>query len=143
MHERGFAAKQVNPHSQAGSQLDPVEFLALAAQLWIRKRNKALPEPCPRSPHDTATWWLGQMQPPDIDPVLARSALLAFLDLDKAGRIFVVAARQDGVTYRGDDLDTFRAVYEESMKARKNPERYKRETTKALQGYLRRVRATR
>lgn len=101
---------------------DKTAFVVQALSLWLHKRKRQLPQPCPTNPEDCATWWMARMQKPDECPICIRAALLSFLDLSDDDRRFVVAARQDNVFYRGDSPSTFAKIYDETMQARKRPD---------------------
>ena len=113
-----------NQQPQAEDKQSDIDFIAAALKLWINKRGKALPAPVPIEPTAASAWWMTHMQSPQANPLLARSALLNFLDLPEQDQLFVLAAREDEVHYRGDTPEFFRATYEETMRMRRNTQEY-------------------
>jgi len=74
----------------------------------------------------------------EIDPYMSRlvSTLCAFLELTPQDRTFVIAAIEDGVEWRGDRIDAFRVVYQETMEARQSGVAYRDEAKAKRRGFL-------
>lgn len=133
-----FEATQKDQQEQTKRRLGIEDHLLQLLKLWshAEKRNGrsgASPEPLPHSFDEAVHAFIKLYQPPrqpdeavqqttwgEIDPYLTRlkSTFIAFLNLPLDGRRFVRAAIEDGVEWRGDDLDRFARVYEETMRAR-------------------------
>lgn len=61
-----------------------------------------------------------------------------FLSMPEAEQNYVLAAREDGVPWRGDDMEIFRLVYDETMRMRKmGADAYRAEAVQKLRGVVR------
>lgn len=119
---------------------DPMPIIMSGLYAWKTECRKPLPPPCPANVEDCAVWWREQMQEPEYRgetkirsggdgtdqapnwdcgyAVRCRSSLLRFLALTEQERKFVIAARQDGVFYRGEAMAHFVDIVEETMRQR-------------------------
>lgn len=119
---------------------------------------KKLPEFMPPSPHDAATWWIDMQEKPSqqdrphkvsvvgddgfrwICPYHLRISytLRKFLfAMKEAEQRIIMAAREDGVFWRGDDMYFFMLVIDETQRMRKiGVEAYREESLKKLKNFL-------
>lgn len=64
--------------------------------------------------------------------------LRIFMGLPADQQAYILAAREDGVMWRGDDFDLFRRVYDETMRMRKmGADAYRAEAVQKLRGVVR------
>jgi len=133
--------------------IDVSEELTKILHAWGSK-NKRWPDGMPVAPSDAARWWIDLQEPAGTGdtpyhvqmrgkdagtamffPYIERMVhnLRVFLTSDKHLQELVVAAREDGIFWRGGPLDRFAAVIEETERMRKvGIEQYRREAMRGL-----------
>jgi hypothetical protein len=79
----------------------------------------------PRELSAAVSWWANAMQEErfpnetsEDHATRCAQSLFAFMHMTDQERNFIIAARDDGVYYRGEKFVTFQMVYEETMKLR-------------------------
>lgn len=131
--------EEVTPHTQQSTRPPlTVDVLTLVAEECLHE-SKPRHESVPRNAPALARWWIHQQEPPHtfLDRPQSRSkrdggnywvtpytdrishALRKFMQLDADFQGWIVAAREDGIFWRGEDRDQFHKVIVETEKFRR------------------------
>ena len=150
MRDKRLTGKFERPQQNIGSRppLVETEINSLLAS-WAERNS--LPECIPRSLVDE--WWLNMMEPPQpeetprqvplnsgegsrwVCPYHSRIlyTLSIFLRLSVSDQRIVVAAREDGIFWRGDTIKFFMLVIDETQRMRKiGVENYRLESLRRM-----------
>jgi len=156
------SAQQVE-RKELASQPNPREALAAFLRSW-QDRDKSWGYEMPENPQMAADWWINTMQEPcgdmeGLHKVTKKSARHAgefswqfpYLDrLMTTVRKYLLMSREDqtvirgcvdeNVPWRGDDINFFytheHSVYNETMKMRENPDKYRQQAKQILSGRI-------
>lgn len=114
----------------------------------------------PHGPMDAAKWWLTILERehrsdiPRKVPNMVKAGthwewpyrveachtLKIFIDSERRLQDFVLAAREDGIFWRGDDLEFFGKVVDETLKMReKGVERYRKDSIRKMERQISRM----
>ena len=98
----------------------PKDFLG-AANWWIEHQEPAFPNETPMATNDSKgnQFWTT----PYIERVVA--AFRKFLNFNETEKAYVIHHIEHGVAYRGDHLDFYKKVVEQSEIFNRDPEAYK------------------
>ena len=103
-----------------------------------------MPNFMPQRPEEAAQWWIAHQEPMSkqewprrvnvagkegtrwLTPYIDRLSytLMLFLNLKPIDQKFIIGAFEDGIHWRGDDMDFFSSVCDENMKMQKDKPAY-------------------
>lgn len=101
--------------------------LVSAIYAWRSRRNVSgpMPQPCPEGVEECAKWWeesvMANNSPwgdAQAREMVSRHALLSWLDLGREERQAVIAGVLDGVPYRGEKIELYMRIWDETVKMR-------------------------
>ena len=149
-----LADKFEKPVAEASRERPPLIEDELLKVIHGFLQHRSLPLWLPQIPRDVALWWIDMQEPPSM-PADAprrvsmpgdegqrwicpyheriRHTLRKFLSLHEHDQKIIMAAREDKVFWRGDDMPFFMRVIDETVKMRKmGVEAYRIEALKKM-----------
>lgn len=118
---------------------------------FLRQYARPLPEPMPANPRQAAQWWLAHQKPADERHEAPRTGksgtwicpyhdrvlytLRRFLSLSPADQRIILAAHEDGISWRGDEMDRFMdIIHEHGEMQRLGVQAYRAEALRKMRG---------